>query len=297
MKWLIAGIAGVVALVVLSLVVLAVTGLLFFSTTRVVSEGPTKVEAAAVFTDSIAVTGTATLKVDNLLGDIEIRGGGAAGKVDINATQHAFAPDQATAEQRLSEFRIEPVVGGDRIMLKPQYPPEKVYSTGNTDRVDIVVSVPQDINLDLNSDLGNTSIKNVNGSIQVNTNLGDVTIDSAKGGIQVRDDLGTIRMTGSSLTGNMALTNNLGDIEFSGVFAAPGSHDISAKMGIVKVTLPPDSSFNLDSRVDFGSIKDGFGITKVGQQNNHELRGSAGSDPQVNLKVTVGQGEFDLSKR
>ncbi len=291
MKWVCSYRCGSIHRCYLSVVLILGGVFLFATTSSTSSEG----EAAQEITSSFEITGVVTIRVDNPLGEIRVRGTGADGKVEMTATEHAYGGTTSEADSRLQLFRFEPAQLGNRITVRPQLPPQEKDRTGSSDKVDILITVPRNTDLELTTELGAIQITGVQGNMLVDSKLGDTTIESSEGKLHLNADLGAVTIEDTTLASDSVVYANLGDLFFNGRFAGAGSYSFTANNGSAKIMLPQDSAFNLDAQTGNGGIKSDFAIPAGADVNT--LTGSVGSNPQANLIIRGGNAGIEVLKQ
>ncbi len=140
-------------------------------------------------------------------------------------------------------------------------PPSGPFSS-----VDLDVTVPQGMNVEVDS---------ISGSISANNVTGQVILAAQSGSISVEN---------SQLSGNSTLSSVSGSVHFDGSIAQNGTYNFSSSSGSVDVTLPASSSFHLDARSSSGTVNNEFNTNDVGAQ------------PRPALTIHSDSGSVDLQK-
>jgi hypothetical protein len=99
--------------------------------------------------------------------------------------------------------------------------------------------VPNNIDVKMNSDLGDITAENVSGNIDLNTDLGDISMRKLEGKINSVTSLGDIQGEHILISDNSTFNTSLGDIDVQ--LSNPLSDcslDLSSSMGKVKVDRP-----------------------------------------------------------
>ena len=210
---------------------------------------------------SLDVSGSDSLAIAAVAGDLEITGVSGGGEVAIRGTACA------SKEEWLDEIRIETEQGqqaGISVKLPETDNGWSIWGNRYV-YVDLVLEVPRDLPLDIRDSSGDTEISDV-ASVTVKDSTGDLDIDGATGAVEIRDTSGdiTLRHLGGDLT---IVSDSSGDIdgkdiEGSVLIVADSSGGIRLNGVGRDVTVERDSSG--DIRVaevggDFTVLKDGSG--------------------------------------
>jgi hypothetical protein len=97
-------------------------------------------------------------------------------------------------------------------------------------------NVPENMDVRMNSDLGDITAENVSGNIDLNTDLGDISMKNLEGKINSSTSLGDISGVNMTISDDCLLNSSLGDIDVQ--LNNPISEcklDLSTSMGKVKV--------------------------------------------------------------
>lgn len=162
--------------------------------------------------------------------------------------------------------------------------------TANTGApVDLDVTVPKGINVQVEDNTGEVTVDGVNGTVNVNagngqvnvsniqgnvtlnTSDGEINADNITGQVNVSTQTGSVTMHGSALSGQSVIHTGDGSIDFQGSIDAHGSYDFETGTGSIDVTLPSDASFHVIKNVGQGSYSNDFGNDTVGSTPNPSL--------------------------
>ena len=168
------------------------------------------VERATLFGE---VAAGGHLTVDNPFGDLRLRHGGVAGKVEVAAVLQHLRPDGIRLEVRLVE-----VDGGLTVTVgwpsKPDWTPPPP-PPGDRSRVDLAVMVPAGVVLSASTGGGLIETRGMHCDATFRTDSGAVTVNKHDGAVSATSDQGKI--TAVLLAGvteaAQAFTTVTGDIE------------------------------------------------------------------------------------
>ncbi len=193
------------------------------------------------------------LSVRNPLGRVTITGGGALGEAKLVARTRVRQNDQ---QFELEDFlEIDTSSAGTTVDARRGLADRMQFfgfSFGDGAAVDMELTVPDGLMIDVNADVGRVEIDQVQGDVSVTADLGEVRVETFEGDLDVETDLGAIRVESAQIRDRLRLKTDMGSIRFSGV---PGSEaDVQSNMGSVRMALPPNRSYVVNVRTDLGSV-------------------------------------------
>jgi DUF4097 and DUF4098 domain-containing protein YvlB len=166
----------------------------------------------------------------------------------------------------------------------------------------------QALSLDVNSTNGKVTLENLNvdGKVTVHNDFGDQTLtavdasaydlkpkngkiklDQARGPITAQSDFGDVEVLNVQ-NGTLDLSSTNGAVTFSGSLGA-GPHKLSSDFGNITLTLPPDTTLNVDLQTDFGKISSDFEVTVSGTlESNHWIGKFNGGGNELDVKTKNG---------
>jgi len=115
--------------------------------------------------------------------------------------------------------------------------------------------VPNNIDVKMNSDLGDITAENVSGNIDLNTDLGDISMRKLEGKINSVTSLGDIQGEHILISDNSKFNTSLGDIDVQlSNTLSDCSLDLSSSLGKVKIDRP-DLKKKAGSQLNIGNGK------------------------------------------
>jgi DUF4097 and DUF4098 domain-containing protein YvlB len=137
----------------------------------------------------------------------------------------------------------------------------------------------------LESENGGITVANLNGPITINGSNGPVSADSIQGTLSLTLNNGDIELQHVALTGSSQITTERGSILFNGNLNPHGSYRFHTETGAIDLTLPDNSSFNMEAITEHGSIENEFDNTQTGEE------------PRALLRVSTRFGSIALHSR
>src|SRR5579859_153659 len=235
------------------------------------------------------VTGTPRLVINGANGEVHIHTGGKAGTVTIQQ-------DGASGNAGSMVTRSE---GNTGTIIDVNTSTGSAFSDGN---VTFDITVPDATNLDVHATDGSVDVNGVNGQITAATTNGSIQLENVQGQITLQSEDGSITAnnisgqvvatsnTGSislehaKLSGQSSLTTKNASINFQGSLDPSGTYNFESGNDSVDVTLPDNSSFQLTTSTNGGTLQNDFGTSTVG------------SAPHASLSIKTGDGSINLHK-
>lgn len=207
------------------------------------------------FERSVPIAGD-RLSVRNPIGAVSITGGDQSGTIGLLAKARVRG-GEASAESELDRFLTIRSDSDGTVIVAPKSGRSGIrifgFSLGDDSVVDLELSVPDGLTIDVDADLGRVDLTQLQGDVKVKADLGEVRVEEFEGELDVETDLGSIRVEAARVEGRMRLKTDLGSIRFSGL---PGEDaDIESNMGSVRVALPQDRSFELVVQTGLGNVE------------------------------------------
>lgn len=146
------------------------------------------VSATVEESKTLNVEGPVTLIVQNDAGDITITGGESE-KVEIKIVKTGYAITQARAEEDLKNIRYQIELDGNVVTLI--YDLSRI-STRDVDTVEFIVTVPNEVTVDVNAGMGEVNVSGTNGKVTIFNDFGDVIVENVQGAINVETKGGRV---------------------------------------------------------------------------------------------------------
>jgi hypothetical protein len=132
---------------------------------------------------------------------------------------------------------------------------------------------------DLNTNSGDISVTNESGSLDAHTSSGDIQVDQAATTMNLFTSSGDISVTNAQLAGQDHFQTSSGNIEFSGTLDPHGTYQMEAVSGDITLTLPTNTSFQLNASTNVGNVSNAFSASSTTDNFPHS---------SVTLKTVTG---------
>jgi hypothetical protein len=205
----------------------------------------------------VSVEPPASLQVRNPVGDVTIRTGPDPDRVIVRATKEGRSMRRRWAENVIEQIEVVVEPRGSEVRVDVTLPDTSGIRNA---RVDLTITVPEETDLDVMNETGQTRIVGTEGTMRV------------------RSETGTVRLEGVRLAGDCDVMNVTGDIRFQGRLPEPGSGMawevlLRTETGNVEFLVPPESRFTLDAESETGSVAPKF---ELRQAQSGESQGEVG---------------------
>ena len=137
---------------------------------------------------TLNVEGPITLKVQDDAGDVRIVGGEGE-KVEIKIVKTGYALTQARAEEDLKNILYQIEQDGNVVTLT--YDLSRI-NTRDIDTVDFIVTVPNEVIVDVNAGMGEVNVSGTNGNVTIINDFGDVIVENIEGAVNVETKGGRV---------------------------------------------------------------------------------------------------------
>lgn len=194
------------------------------------------------------------------------------------------AEKYADNKEALSDLNIEVDAARNIVAIHTRYPGDTAGNRGNGMRVDYILTVPRNSNLE--------KVKTVNGQIDITGVTGKVTVSTVNGSVDARDISGGCELE---------TVNGKVDAEFTSL---PGGSDVRLKSvnGALVLRLPDNPDASIEASTTVGNISNDFGLESTRESDEHSfvrigdaLSGKLGNGSTAIEMHTV-NGSIDILK-
>lgn len=219
-----------------------------------------------------------------------------AGSLVITGSEHAteitVVADIYSSKSDADNYQLTLTESGKNALLVAKISTNGFWQ-GDSPHIDIKVTMPSHMILDVEDGSGETNISAIVGAVTVKDGSGDLTLKSITGGLEVSDGSGSLYI--SEVVGNVTIVDGSGEIVISEIAGNlnidDGSGDIVAKQISGNVHLEDGSGDMNVSRVDGNvTIDDGSGDIDVEQAGGLKILASGSGG----LRVKKVKGGFEI---
>jgi hypothetical protein len=183
-----------------------------------------------------------TLKIKSSVGDINISTHESKDAI-INLNIAAQTGSKEKSEQLIKDFSYSVEDSLNSIVVDTSFKDIK-FDDSNVS-TDLTIAVPSNIeNIIIDLNVGDISIKNINGTYEIENNVGNINIKNSQASYDIKTNVGEITLTEAAAEGSSEFITNTGDI--NALFNKIENADrikASTDVGDINITLPDDSSY------------------------------------------------------
>lgn len=231
--------------------------------------------------DSFTVAAPARMEVSIDNGSIEITSEGSNGNT-IQVTARVRNPDRVTYDTSQE---------GGTVRVRAQSREGFGFFGGGSTGVDLVVSVPPEISLELESSNGRIEVNRVDGPISAKTSNGRVTITESTGDIEVGTSNGRVELSG--VQGQVEVQTSNGAISYQGTLRPGSENKLQTSNGGIEVSLADTPGVEIDASTSNERVSSSLPVaiegTIEGTTSGNQLRGTiGGGGSKLELRTSNG---------
>ncbi len=215
--------------------------------------------------------------ITNPVGDLEIRPStdGTFAVYVHKRVRDSWFGDKAKMARVLRDMSVTVGKHDGRLDIQVHRPP--AADTLRSVSVEVLITAPKQVNVDVATEVGDVRIKEVKGVIRLHVGVGSITLDNVW------------------LLPESTIKIETGSIDFSGHLPDQGAVTLETGVGSISVELPKDSAFNLDASAGVGHVKVDLPTATYNRKGTLQL--SVGHSPTTTLVVRTDTGNIKVTMR
>ena len=184
---------------------------------------------------------------------------------------------------------------GNRVELEVRFPREYFHMGFSHRRVDVVLHVPQSINVDLHTGDGAIEVNGISGQMALRSGDGHIEASGVDGKLSATAGDGHIKVRGRF--DQLDIHTGDGSVEAEVLEGSNMSSGWTLHTGDGHLTMrvPESFSADVDIHTSDGKIDLGLGVFVLGRTENHALHGRLNQGGQL-LTLRAGDGSIRLEK-
>jgi len=164
---------------------------------------------------NLSADGVGTLSIDAGAGGLDVSGVSGADEISVTATIYMPGRNDDKARKKIeSDLVLTLDKQGNTAVLKAYFE-NKMFRFGDGPRVELVVQMPDGMNLAVDDGSGSIEVADISGDIQIEDGSGSITMANVGGEIEIDDGSGSI--TAEVVGGDISINDGSGGIRIQGV--------------------------------------------------------------------------------
>jgi DUF4097 and DUF4098 domain-containing protein YvlB len=143
---------------------------------------------------------------------------------------------------------------------------------------------------------GDMNLKKIMGDADLRTTSGEIEVHNLEGSFEVESVSGDIDVEHFSKAEEIEIETVSGDISLEGILLPNGSYTLSSHSGDIKLEIPGNSNFELQTRTSSGDIDCDFKLRGFVISDRKSLQGIVGKGGS-SLNVSTFSGDININKR
>lgn len=211
--------------------------------------------------------------------------------------QNSLVAEVVTARYKIGEggIRVDERQTGNTVEIEVHYPHHNFNIEWGQHRVDIIIQMPREGNVNLRTGDGKIDVAGLKGTIDLHTGDGSENLDSVEGKLHATTGDGHIQANGRF--DELELKTGDGHVDVSArrgsTLGAPWR--LETGDGSVLLELPPDLSADVDLHTSDGHIDLDMPLTTEGKIRQNDIHGKLNGGGSL-LTIRTGDGSIHLRK-
>jgi hypothetical protein len=234
-----------------------------------------------VIEHSFITTGSSALvaAIDN--GSIEVVSNNSGGNA-IQVTATVRNPDRV-------DYRV--LQDGNTVSVISKSDEGFDFFGGGGSGVDLLVSVPRETDLEVESSNGAIVVTGITGLISGKASNGDVSITDSNGDIEIRTSNGRVALV--DVSGQVQAQTSNGSISYSGTLRPGSANELQTSNGSIEVALVDTPGVEIAATTSNGRVSSSLPMTIGGEVKDNELKGTIGEGGS-SLDISTSNGSISI---
>jgi DUF4097 and DUF4098 domain-containing protein YvlB len=217
------------------------------------------------------------LKVADDAGNVTITGADVD-TVQVKVVKTAYDSTQSRADAEVKTIKYAIEQSGGVITLKYELPKSMNFNN-NVNTVDFIVTVPNEITVDVSTNMGEVSVSDTKGNVEIANDFGEVTVENIEGALTVKTNSGEVTATAITAgKANISLQSSFGGITLEKASGADITLDSNS--GVIKLN-DVRATGDMVTKTDFGDTK-----IENGSADSLNIETNSGKVSLIKLKIS-----------
>ena len=143
---------------------------------------------------------------------------------------------------------------------------------------------------------GDMELRKITGNTDVKTTSGEISIQVLEGSFEAESVSGDIDLESFSRAEEIEIETVSGDISLEGILLPNGSYTLDSHSGTIRLVIPSDSDFELQTRTSSGDMDCDFELKVSGLMERKRVQGIVGKGGS-SLNISTFSGDIRINKR
>ena len=215
------------------------------------------------------------MTVTNPVGEVKIQPVTTKGAFSVHVRKRvrdSWLGDRSKMRRVLDTMRVDVEESNGELRIRVQRPP--MADTLRSVSVDLLISVPAHIDIDLTQEVGEITVEEVTGVLHIKDGVGSITLDQV------------------TLLSGSTVDVDTGNIRFSGRLPDTGTVRLATGVGSITMALSPENAFALQTSTGVGHIKVKLPTKTYDSKGSLQLE--VGKAPTATLVAQTETGSIDI---
>jgi DUF4097 and DUF4098 domain-containing protein YvlB len=218
-----------------------------------------------------------TLKVIDASGGVTVTGADVD-TVQVKVVKTAYDSTQARADEEVKGIKYSIEQKGNAITLKYELPKSMNFNN-KVNTVDFIVTVPAEVNLDIDGGMGEVNVADTIGNVEIRHDFGGVVVENLEGSLLVKTSSGQVNATSIEAGNtNIELISDFGSLTLKNA----NGGDISLDSSSGTITLDDvRATGDISAQSDFGKA-----FFKNGSADSLSISTNGGAVSLIKIRVS-----------
>ena len=211
--------------------------------------------------------------------------------------QHTIEAKVVTSRYKIGEggIHVEEHQAGDSVQIEVHYPHHVFNIEFGSNRVDIVIQMPREGNVNLRTGDGKIEIAGLKGGMDLHTGDGSENLDDVEGKLHATTGDGHIRASGRFDELELKTGDGSVEVRANAGSALNAGWRLETGDGSVSLEVPGDLAADVDLHTSDGHIDLDLPVTTSGKIRQNEIQGKLNGGGS-SLVIRTGDGSIHLKK-
>lgn len=167
-------------------------------------------------TMSLPAEGIQALRIDCGAGFLKVQGGEGLTAIEVKAEIYAGGAKDKDMEEFIKDrVKLSLEQKGNRAILVSEIKSSHFFFSFREARIDLTVSVPKNLDLDIDDGSGSIEVRDIVGDISLDDGSGEIQIENVQGNLKIDDGSGEIEVR--DVSGDVLIDDGSGEITVNSV--------------------------------------------------------------------------------